>query len=75
FSDQVKKDMEHVYRHDGIQSFKIFMAYRGAIGVDDVELVQVLDVAHDLGIQPQEQLLQPGPLAARGNDVVQLFRR
>ncbi|MDP3153053.1 MAG: dihydropyrimidinase [Archangium sp.] len=49
FSDQVKKDMEHVYKHDGIQSFKIFMAYRGAIGVDDIELVQVLDVAHSLG--------------------------
>jgi dihydropyrimidinase len=49
FSDQVKKDMEHVFRHDGIQSFKIFMAYRGAIGVDDVELVQVLDTAHQLG--------------------------
>jgi len=49
FSDQVKKDMEHVFRHDGIQSFKIFMAYRGAIGVDDVELVQVLDTAHSLG--------------------------
>jgi dihydropyrimidinase len=49
FSDQVKKDMEHVYRNDGIQSFKVFMAYRGAIGVDDVELVQVLDTAHSLG--------------------------
>ena len=41
--------MEHVFKNDGIQSFKIFMAYRGAIGVDDVELVQVLDVAHGLG--------------------------
>jgi dihydropyrimidinase len=49
FSDQVKKEMEHVHKHDGIQSFKIFMAYRGAIGVDDIELVQVLDVAHSLG--------------------------
>ncbi|MFO0593711.1 MAG: dihydropyrimidinase [Myxococcaceae bacterium] len=49
FSEQVKKEMEHVFRHDGIQSFKIFMAYRGAIGVDDVELVQVLDTAHSLG--------------------------
>src|SRR3954465_6458493 len=28
FSDQVKKEMEHVYKNDGIQSFKIFMAYR-----------------------------------------------
>jgi dihydropyrimidinase len=49
FSDQVKKDMEHVFRHDGISSFKVFMAYRGAIGVDDIELVQVLDTAHGLG--------------------------
>jgi dihydropyrimidinase len=49
FSEQVKREMEHVFRNDGIQSFKIFMAYRGAIGVDDVELVQVLDTAHDLG--------------------------
>lgn len=49
FNDSVKKEMEHVFRHDGIQSFKIFMAYRGAIGVDDVELVGVLDTAHDLG--------------------------
>jgi len=49
FSDQVKKEMQVAYKDDGIQSFKIFMAYRGAIGVDDVELVQVLDTAHDLG--------------------------
>ncbi len=49
FGDQVKREMAHVYREDGIQSFKIFMAYRGAIGVDDVELIGVLDAAHELG--------------------------
>ena len=49
FDESVKRDMQHVFKNDGIQSFKIFMAYRGAIGVDDHELVQVLDVAHDLG--------------------------
>jgi dihydropyrimidinase len=49
FGDQVKREMQHVHRHDGIQSFKIFMAYTGAIGVDDRELVGVLDTAHDLG--------------------------
>jgi dihydropyrimidinase len=49
FGEQVKRDMEHVFRNDGISSFKIFMAYRGAIGVDDAELVQVLDTAHALG--------------------------
>jgi len=49
FGEQVRREMEEVYRNDGIQSFKIFMAYRGAIGVDDVELVGVLDAAHSLG--------------------------
>lgn len=49
FDDQVKREMAHVFHEDGIQSFKIFMAYRGAIGVDDVELIGVLDTAHDLG--------------------------
>lgn len=49
FDESVKKDMEHVFRHDGIQSFKVFMAYRGAIGVDDVELIQVLETANRLG--------------------------
>jgi dihydropyrimidinase len=49
FDDQVKREMAHVFHNDGIQSFKIFMAYRGAIGVDDVELVGVLDTAHALG--------------------------
>jgi dihydropyrimidinase len=49
FNEQVKKEMEHVFRYDGIQSFKIFMAYRGAIGVDDVELIGVLDTAYELG--------------------------
>ncbi|MEW6431469.1 MAG: dihydropyrimidinase [Myxococcota bacterium] len=49
YDESVKKEMQHVFRNDGIQSFKIFMAYRGAIGVDDVELIGVLDTAHDLG--------------------------
>lgn len=49
FNDQVKKEMHHAFHEDGIQSFKIFMAYRGAIGVDDVELIGVLDTAHALG--------------------------
>jgi dihydropyrimidinase len=49
FDESVKREMQHVFRNDGIQSFKIFMAYRGAIGVDDVELLGVLDTAHELG--------------------------
>ncbi len=49
FGDQVRREMAEVYHKDGIQSFKIFTAYRGSIGVDDIELVGVLDAAHELG--------------------------
>lgn len=49
YDETVKKEMQHVFKNDGIQSFKTFMAYRGAIGVDDIELLGVLDTAHDLG--------------------------
>src|ERR1700733_12812198 len=34
----------------GLSSFKIFLAYKGAFGVDDSELYQTLRVAKSLGI-------------------------
>jgi len=40
----------------------------------DVTLVaHVFDIAHDLGIEPPERLLEPATLAARGGDVVALL--
>lgn len=35
---------------DGISSFKVFLAYRGALGVDDEELFNVLKLAKELGV-------------------------
>lgn len=35
---------------EGIQSFKIFLAYHGAFGIDDVELFQTLRLARELGM-------------------------
>ena len=49
FSDQVKREMVQVFHENGITSFKTFMAYSGSIGVDDGELIEVLDVAQGLG--------------------------
>ncbi|MEZ4454251.1 MAG: dihydropyrimidinase [Nannocystaceae bacterium] len=49
FSEQVEKEMRQVYHEDGISSFKTFMAYIGAIGVDDDELIGVIDTAGSLG--------------------------
>jgi hydrogenase/urease accessory protein HupE len=37
-------------------------------------VAHIFDVAHELGVQPQEQLLQAGTLAARSTDVIELLR-
>jgi dihydropyrimidinase len=34
----------------GVQSFKIFLAYKGAFGIDDGELWQALSLARELGV-------------------------
>ncbi len=49
FGDGVDKEMAHCVREEGIPSFKTFMAYKGAIGVDDGELIQVMKTAKSLG--------------------------
>src|SRR5690606_19497301 len=43
------EEMEHCVRKEGITSFKTFMAYRGAIGVDDTEMISVMETAKGLG--------------------------
>ena len=35
---------------DGVQSFKIFLAYKGAFGIDDAELFATLRLARELGV-------------------------
>ncbi len=34
----------------GVKSFKVFLAYKGAFGVDDTELYQTLKLARELGV-------------------------
>ena len=48
FGDKTAKEMEHCVREEGITSFKTFMAYRGAIGVDDTEMISVMETAKTL---------------------------
>lgn len=35
---------------DGVKSFKIFLAYKGAFGIDDTELFRTLELARSLGV-------------------------
>ena len=49
YGEQVEQEMRRVHAEDGISSFKVFMAYTGAIGVDDDEMIGVIDTAASLG--------------------------
>ncbi len=49
WDDSVSKDMETLVRDEGINSFKHFMAYKGAIMADDEVLVNSFSKAVELG--------------------------
>ena len=49
WGDQSAEWMRRCVEEEGIPSFKTFMAYRGAIGVDDFELIKVMRTAKELG--------------------------
>tara|TARA_R110002126_G_scaffold64513_2_gene165132 strand:+ start:37 stop:1413 length:1377 start_codon:yes stop_codon:yes gene_type:complete len=49
WGDETAEWMRRCVQDEGIPSFKTFMAYRGAIGVDDYELIQVMKTARELG--------------------------
>jgi len=49
FSEQVAKEMAQCVYQEGVTSFKAFMAYKGAIMVDDGEIVSILKTAKSLG--------------------------
>jgi dihydropyrimidinase len=49
FGDRIPEEMRICVEEKGIPSFKTFMAYKGAIGIDDGELISVMQAARDLG--------------------------
>ncbi len=49
YGDQVKQEMEKLVREEGIRSFKVFLAYRGSLGINDAELFEVLQAGRELG--------------------------
>jgi dihydropyrimidinase len=48
--DDRTPEMLHRIVADGTASFKVFLAYKGAFGIDDAELYQTLDLARRLGV-------------------------
>src|SRR6266576_419439 len=49
FDDKSEKQLREIVRR-GISSFKIFLAYKGAFGIDDSELYRTLKLAKELGV-------------------------
>src|ERR1700723_3601980 len=49
FDDAAEKQLREIVRR-GISSFKIFLAYKGAFGIDDGELYRTLKLARELGV-------------------------
>jgi dihydropyrimidinase len=49
FDETAEKQLREIVRR-GISSFKVFLAYKGAFGVDDTELYRTLKLAKELGV-------------------------
>ena len=49
FDDTTEAQLREIVKR-GISSFKIFLAYKGAFGVDDTELYRTLKLAKELGV-------------------------
>ncbi|MEM6910305.1 MAG: dihydropyrimidinase [Verrucomicrobiota bacterium] len=49
FDEQTAAQLQEIVKQ-GVASFKVFLAYKGAFGIDDRELYQVLRLAKELGV-------------------------
>jgi dihydropyrimidinase len=49
YDDEMEQQMREIVRR-GIASFKVFLAYKGAFGIDDNELYRTLRLAKELGV-------------------------
>ena len=49
FNDSVAKEVVDMISKEGITSFKTFMAYKGALMIDDGQMVQLMKVVRDNG--------------------------
>ena len=49
FDESTEEQLRQIVKR-GIASFKIFLAYKGAFGIDDVELFHTLQLAKELGV-------------------------
>ncbi len=49
FNDDTRKEIPHVIKEHGINSFKVFMAYKGALMVDDRQMFELMEELVEYG--------------------------
>lgn len=69
WSDKVAQDMETLAKLNGINSFKFFMAYKGALMVTDSEMLEGFRKCKELGSLPQVHA-ENGDAVALGQEFV-----
>lgn len=50
FDEESEPQLREIVTAEGITSFKVFLAYKGAFGIDDRELYKTLALAKELGV-------------------------
>ena len=50
FDGAVEDQLRWIVKEMGVASFKVFLAYKGALGIDDGELFETLRLAKELGV-------------------------
>jgi dihydropyrimidinase len=68
--DSATPDQLRAIVKEGIASFKIFLAYKGAFGIDDAELYQTLKLAKELGVITTAHCENETLIAARQKELL-----
>jgi dihydropyrimidinase len=62
--------LRRLVREEGVASFKIFLAYKGAFGIDDAELYETLKLAKELGVIVTAHCENAELVAARQRELI-----
>lgn len=50
FDDIAKEQLRSLVANEGVQSFKIFLAYKGALNISDEHLLELMNLSNELGV-------------------------
>jgi dihydropyrimidinase len=65
-----EEKLRRLVREHGVASFKIFLAYKGAFGIDDAVLYKILKLARELGVIVTAHCENADLIAARQQELI-----